>query len=935
MEVFEIYTLGAGYYLEKVFNALRIILNGDFASIMKMASIGAILVLAVRSGINNDFKSAVKWFLGVTVLVALFLNTKATVKIFDTLPDSYGQTSAPRTVQDVPWGLAFIGSITSKVGNSIAEKFDSSLSGVFNNSEYQKTGILFGSKIVEDISKIRATDPQLKQFMLQFYKKCIVPDLNMGLRRVNGYTVKDLTSSDNILEFLSDHSSKARLIHMPGGMERQTKEEKTSGIQSTYALATVNSYISCNEAAKYIKNSMEYETSRRIPILANSFLRYFQPDKQLSNSSEIFKSVLSGSYGIFIKNVSKDAKDILLQNMAINSLGDTIDSRTYGKVATEAVTKSAYYSVSQMAQKFVPILRAVLECLFYGVFPLVLILMVTPIGLEVLKNYAFGFVYLQLWQPMYAILFCIAAAWGEQYASNINGITFGSHTQISRINEEISSVAGFMLTLVPVLSLFITKGMVASMGNLASSIAYIPQSAAVQNAESAVKGNYQLGTTSIDSHSSNISSSNKHDDNYTWMSGMKSFGMSSGAQERMLADGRAALDSSGAVSNLSGLAKIDMNRAIGSRYDQSINDNISQAERHASTMVESAASGYSKMLGFDQNFSKGSNAYENWQSNLSVDQRSALDEARSQVSKFAESQGISQQDALKLAVAANANVGAGKKEGLFANISASLGFNGTTGATKDESFNKMIESAKDNRFSESMSTLENLSNASYHQEGNNISQNMLEGAKSDFAKSKSAAMEVSKSMDKVHSLQTSKGVFEQNSGNISQELSNMYAEERIKEMGSSAFENILRTDPDKNNQMLNQFLDKQVNTGFTRLTQEVSKQKDEMDHSSGLIREQHSSNLEAVNNSQTLNKEQVISNMPENFSEDIKETIQESKLNNLSIEKRMSDKNYIIENESDHSSKQYENAKLKIEEQNSHSATGHLARSKNPFKKKE
>ena len=938
MEVFEIYTLGAGYYLEKVFNALRMILNGDFASVMKTASIGAIVVLAVRAGINNDFKSAVKWFLGVTVLVALFLNTRATVKIFDRLPDSYGQVSAPRTVENVPWGLALIGSITSQVGNSIAEKFDTSLSGVFNNSEYQKTGILFGSKLVEDISKIRATDPQIKQFMLQFYKKCIVPDLNMGLKRVNGYTVKDLTSSDNILEFLSEHSSKARLIHMPGGMERQTKEEKSSGIQSTYGLATLNSYISCNEAAKYIKNSMEYEANRKVPILANSFLKYFQPDKQLANSSEIFKSVLSGSYGIFIKNASKDAKDILLQNMAINSLGDTIDSRTYGKVASEAVTKSAYYSVSQMAQKFVPILRAVLECLFYGVFPLVLILMVTPIGLEVLKNYAFGFVYLQLWQPMYAILFCIAAAWGEQYASNINGITFGSHAQISRINEEISSVAGYMLTLVPVLSLFITKGMVASMGNLASSITYIPQSAAVQNAESAVKGNYQLGTTSLDSHSSNISNSNKHDDNYAWMSGMKSFGMSSGAQERMLADGRIALDSSGAISNLSGLAKIDMNKAIGSRYDQNINDNMSSAQRHASTMVESSASGYSKMLGFDQNFSKGSNAYENWNNGLSADQKESVDNARNTITKFAEDHGISQQDALKLAVAGNSSIGGGvgkKESGFFAKISASLGFDATTSAYKDEGFKELLEASQDSRISSGLSVLENISKSHSHQEGSSISNNILEGAKSDFAKSKSAALEASKSMDRVYSLQTSKGSFEQNSGNITQELTNMYVEEKIKEMSSGAFEKMLRTDPDKNNQMLNQFLDKQVATGFSGIKREFIDQKSALENKfNHSIQDNHEKNLSSIEQNQDMNRSEVTNNIPNNLQEDVQNSVSSSQLKNSNIDNQLREKQENINNQDaviqDRNNQIQKQVKSKLDK----SASGTLINSINPFNKK-
>ena len=409
---------------------------------------------------------------------------------------------------------------------------------------------------------------------------------------------------------------------------------------------------------------------------------------------------------------------------------------------------------------------------------------------------------------MYAILFCIASSWGKLYASNITDITFASHSSIMQINEEISSVSGYMLTLVPVLSLFITKGMVANMGNLASSIIYIPQSTAVQNAEAAVKGNYQIGNTSIDTHHANTSSSNKYDDNYNWTSGMKSFSMNSGAQERIYSDGRSTIDSSGAVSNLAGLAKIDWSKAIGNRYDQSINDNISNSERHASQMIENTSSGYSKLLGYDQNFSKGSSAYENWNKSLSSDQRKTIDEARGFVEKVAHDNNISTQDAMKVAVTANSGVGV--DIGVF---KASLGtsFEGSTLSSKTEGYNKMLETSKNEKFAKSLSQIESFTNTSSYQENDNINNNMLEGIRSDFSSAKSSSYERSKSLDQVHNLQKSKADFESNSSSISQDLSNQFAQSYIKKFGAEKFENIIRTDPTQTNQLLNDFLNNRVN----------------------------------------------------------------------------------------------------------------------------
>jgi conjugal transfer mating pair stabilization protein TraG len=878
METFEIYTLGSGYYLEKIFNAIRLILdpNNNFVSAMKLSALGAIVVLTIRAGLNSDFKSAAKWFFGVTILVGLFLTSKANVEIMDTLPDSYGRLSAPRRVENVPLGLAFIGSATSRIGNNIAQKFDQALAGVFNNSDYQQTGLLFGSKIVEDTSKFRIEDAHLKQVMLSFYKKCIVPDLNMGYKRANGYSLKDLTSSPNILEFLKDHSSKARIIYVGG---------KPGGYQS------------CQKTAEYLYTSLNKSVDLRLPILAKQFGAFFSQNQgnNSNEASQVFASVLQGSYGIFLKNSSKTAKDILLQNIAINSLGEAADSKLYGKVATESMTKLAYNSVGQMAQKFIPILRAVLECLFYGVFPLVLILMVTPIGLDVLKNYAFGFIYLQLWQPMYAILFCIASSWGKLYASNITDITFASHSSIMQINEEISSVSGYMLTLVPVLSLFITKGMVANMGNLASSIIYIPQSTAVQNSEAAVKGNYQIGNTSIDTHHANTSSSNKYDDNYNWTSGMKSFSMNSGAQERIYSDGRSTIDSSGAVSNLAGLAKIDWSKAIGNRYDQGINDNISNSERHASNMIENTSSGYSKLLGYDQNFSKGSSAYENWNKSLSSDQRKTIDEARSFVEKVAHDNNISTQDAMKVAVTANAGVGV--DTGVF---KASLGtsFEGSTLSSKTEGYNKMLETSKNENFAKSLSQIESFTNTSSYQENDNVNNNMLEGIRSDFSSAKSASFERSKSLDQVHNLQKSKADFESNSSSISQDLSNQFAEAYIKKFGAEKFENIIRTDPAQTNQLLNEFLNNRVNVRVSSISDEFARNEASMQTSN--IEDNHQKNSKIVENNNVDNRAKVNSEAPANFKgqvqnkitmESFKQNEVEHRLSNTSTELTLSDGN--------------------------------------------
>ena len=920
METFEIYTLGSGYYLEKIFNAIRMILDpgNNFTNVMKLSALAATVVLTIRAGLNNDFKTAAKWFFGVTILVGLFLTSKANVEIIDTLPDSYGRLSAPRRVDSVPWGLALIGSVTSNIGNNITQKFDQSLAGVFNNPDYQKTGILFGSKIVEDTSKMKIDDAGFKRLMLDFYKKCIVPDLNMGYKRKNGYTVRDLVEAPNILEFLKNNSSKARIIHVPYLLKRPAEGEKKFG-----------NYLSCQQTAEYLYNSLDQAVTSRIPILAQKFSAFFShngPAQSSIAASETFKTVLKNSYGIFLQKSSKEAKDILLQNMAINSLSEAAGSKLYGKVATESMTKLAYNSVGQMAQKFIPILRAVLECLFYGVFPLVLILMVTPIGLDILKNYAFGFIYLQLWQPMYAILFCIASSWGKLYASNINDITFATHSQIMHINEEIASISGYMLTLVPVLSLFITKGMVANMGNLASSIIYIPQSTAVQNADSAIKGNYQIGTTSIDTHQSNTLTANKYDDNYNWMSGMKSFSMPSGAQERMHSDGRSTIDSSGAISNAAGLVRIDIAKAVGSRYDQSISDNTAEAKRHASNMVENASSGYNKLLGFDESFSKNSQTYENWNKSLTTDQRKSLDEARNIISKISQNTGVNSQDIIKLGTNAGLQLGIGASVG--SSISSSVS------ATKNKEYAEALQAIKDEKLSEALSKVQSFASSSNIQEGYNINNNTLESSRSDFNKAKLASLEMSKSIDKVHSLQEAKSNFEQSSSGINQDLTNRFIEEKIKEFGPEKFENMVRNNPERIGQLSSEFSAKYVNEKSIALSNEINNEKAESqtrleDIQTKYQQDQQQIEYQAINNDMKIEKtgsmdlRQETKSHVDAYSDDVKQSVDQE---NIKSNDKISKKSKSLNNEMD-------NVDRKVTKKTNRNTMHNLASSLNPLNK--
>ena len=775
MDTFEVYTIGNAYFLEKIFNAIRMIFSSGLTGVLKITVVISLGLLAARATLTSDFKGIAKWMAGVIVLTGFFLTAKAKIVIHDSLPDSHGRIQAAHIVEDVPWGLAWIAHSTSSVGKVMMSKFETAFAGVTNNPTYRKYGILFGSKIVEDASRIRISNADLRSNMLKFYRQCMVPDLKMGHTRKNGYTLKDLSSTEDIGEFLKNHASNARTIFLAGSIIKQEKKPGFLGSlgATTESKSTIDGYVSCNKAAHYIYDMIEYEVESNKHKISASFVSQFMGDNvPVQAKNKFFDAVLTDTYGAFLKS-SRDASEILKQNVMINSISDSAKSvsNSYARTATDEMTRSSMYSVSQVFQKFIPVIRSVFECLFYGVAPLVIILMVTPIGLEVLKNYAFSFLYLQMWPPMYAILYTITESWTRFSSSGLKH-NMESLPQIEAINYDISMVSGYMLALIPVLSMFITKGLVASVGNMATSMMYIPQTAAVNASDQAVKGNYSIGNANLDNHSYDNVNAHKHDDNHSWMSGQQRWQTQFGSTVTETAAGNSIVNQGESTQNL-GRVKIGWNKQIGSSFNQSESHAQRDMESASKDYTENLSSGMSKVLGYDSNYSKGTSSFDAINKSMTVEQRESADYARGITDKIAKNSGISSADALKMA----AGVKGGAK---FASVDIA----GSTESQKTEAWLQTQEAMKDEKFSKSLGIVESFGKTSNVRVDDGTTESAINSMKSDFNQASSASSRVSQAQESLHSIQEARSNYESNSQTINTSYDQEFGNWAMKRYGA-------------------------------------------------------------------------------------------------------------------------------------------------------
>jgi conjugal transfer mating pair stabilization protein TraG len=857
---FEIYTLGTGYFLEKVFNAIRIVMSGNaFVSLLKLGVIIGFLIKIVSSVFTFEVKSMILWFFQVTAITGVLLVPTADVWIVDELPNKYGMTGAPRHVEKVPFGLAAMASVTSQAGYWLGQQFEGAFSTTFPNETYQKTGVLFGAKIIEDTMNLRSYDANLTSAFNTFYNSCLLPDLQMGLLRANGFTYQDIGNTQDLIGFLATRSSKARQMVYDKIFEKfNTKNHKEA-----------NGYISCYTAANILKDKIDREAEISMPYLAKGFFAQFFPDDKSSNQEAVFRSTFKDSYAMFLGG-GQDEKNLLMQNISINALNDSVGN-AYSKSVIKKTTDVYFSSMASLASKFILNIKAAFEIMIYALFPIAVMLMLAPGGAAILKNYFLSLIYLQLWIPIYAILFTV---FSEQYAALgtiTEGLTYSSQGQIRSINQEISALSGYMIMFTPLIAGLALKMGMSGLGSIASSMMHAPQQEAARVARETVQGNYTMGTTSLDNHSYNNENANKHDTNYTDFAGERSWNAEHGSTVSKLRDGSEKIDMSRGVSNAGGLVNIDWSNQIGSKISSNIHNAKSDVERAGSDYVQSTSSGLSNALGYNESFSRGSSKYNSFESGLTTDERKSFDDSRSIIDKMSKDYGVSTDDSLRIAAGAKAGIG-------FNALIASGQFETSVNAGKTgnlrEAYSHITSADNMKRYSESIGKVKNaVSNAGVRgQTGEN--QEFVDSMRNDFVTSESANHSLQNAQERASTYSKQQATYKESGERINYNLTPAFVNWLKETKGTTGAENIMNNgDPAVIQEYTGRFLNEGgldramigTNTGGSGYTSSDDVVNDKVDGSIhrgvdlSYIKGKHGSNVEEVsgknsNNTDDLNK---------------------------------------------------------------------------------
>lgn len=548
-------TYGNGDILREIFNAVAASMgDSTFKTLIHLSILLAGTWAIAKLIFRRDLMVGVSWIaLYFMAFYVLFL-PKATVNIIDRV-----QQGKVYTVDNVPLGLAWLGNITSVIGDSLTQLTEQNFS-LPDDLRYGQTGMVMASNLVTAASTFQVTDPDFDNNLQSFIHQCVFYDLLL-----HKYSSQELLTAPDIWQFVTEHASPARAF-----LYNQT-------------------VVTCRNGAASLSQDWQTAISQAEDRYA---ARLFPDDTQAK--TQLLK-YLPLSYS-FLTNLSEDASNLMQQNMMANSIQSGLlnwSAKTNAPAALESYAfnkaqqqnRISNRTIGDMAAYWLPLLKNVFEGILYGSFIFIFLLLFFPFGLTILRQYAYSLLWLQLWAPLYAIINLYVNFYAQHRSlgaitlgSGVQGLVLATQSGLAQVNSDMAGLAGYISLSVPLIATSLVSGLHQALSHLGQYVGGAVQSGATSAATEAASGNFSMANTSFSTHNAYNTSANHFDDTARTSSGTVTNQMPGGSTITMTQDGSVVMNNQPAISSLG--TQIHLAEAIRSNATEQADKSYSAALSH-------------------------------------------------------------------------------------------------------------------------------------------------------------------------------------------------------------------------------------------------------------------------------------------------------------------------------------------------------------------
>lgn len=526
----EVFTVGGGEFLVNTFNAVAAWTgSGGFRSLLRVCMVIGLTYALLITATDLDWRVWLRWFIQSTLIYLVLMVPTVTVKVTDRINPSL----APATVANVPIGLGMMASFTSQ----ISDYFTRTAETVFvmpSALNYSTGGYVYGARLWDRTRAFEIRDPVFRANLDGFLKQCAYYDILLGTR-----SLKVLSESSDLWAELGVNAATNR------GMKFLTDTGGATDIEGK----------TCAQAWQ----ALNAQWNAQIDAAAIPFARTLYPklasaaaSSKLAADLPVISQLLTGT--------SASRNQILRQKSVVDAFEaaqldfGNVDSDAFALQRADIQARNAMTTAAEQGLIWIPVLNVVLTVVFYALFPVVFPLLLFPrTGFATLKGYFAGFFYLAAWGPIYVLIhsFVMDRLAAQSRALAGSGVTLGNWSGIAGVNQDIATMAGFLMMSVPVLALMVMRGTLSvahSMGSMLTSA----QGAADAAAAERTTGNYAFGDVSHGNFNANNRQMAQWNQAPNLAVGASHMGLRSddGAMVHAYGSGARVIDTNGAISQL-------------------------------------------------------------------------------------------------------------------------------------------------------------------------------------------------------------------------------------------------------------------------------------------------------------------------------------------------------------------------------------------------
>jgi len=490
--MWEIYAYHNTESLVGIFNAIAAIMaSGTYLSAVAAVAFCGFVAAMLAYMFAPEKLQGWKWIGTVVLVYGVLFVPRVTVGIVD----KTGGTPV-RTVDNVPFGMAALGGLTSSIGNTVTELFETAFQTIPGPGalaaelSYQQNGLMFGSRMIQETRRASLPDPALRSDLVNFVSNCTAFDLADGTISPTAFS----TTSDLWSLMAFTNPARFSILTTAGGVTTTTCDQVYQSIDGRLPAEVT---------------SLRDRIAQRLnPTLAPTAAR-----------AAAVSQIEQGYIRSQIAAGSATAADLVRQNALMNAINDAglVDCQrtndpscmmlATGRATAVAQQNAAWINGAKIAEQALPVVRNVAEAMTYAVFPLIVLLLFLTSGRNTvltLAGYATVLVSIQLWPPLFAILNYMATIYAQMDQSAAAEIGGGAKALALQTGSTIYSnavsaqaVVSYLVIGIPPLAYSLANRLVSFGTTLVGGLSGL-QSTVGNVSSAAAVGNANMGNVTMD-----------------------------------------------------------------------------------------------------------------------------------------------------------------------------------------------------------------------------------------------------------------------------------------------------------------------------------------------------------------------------------------------------------------------------------------------------